>query len=117
MNYIESTYHLLIECPRIKALWADLENWLRIRFQVPVKLDPSLILFGSATVDTVTNQILLISKYEIYKHKFSGSAPSLDVVVNKIVRYYELEKYNANKKIVNKWRRLAPYFENFNQAD
>ena len=86
-NDIESIEHLFIECPLVRKIWDDIEEWLLNKFRISVTFDKPSILFGKykkKNMYKVHNLLSLIIKHYIFSCKYKKH-PILSTNVLKVV--------------------------------
>ena len=63
----ETISHLLYECPNIRILWQELQEWLGINLTSTLHFDKTSVLLGNQNNEHITNTLIIITKHEIFK--------------------------------------------------
>ena len=61
--------HLFLECQVVKRFWQQLKAWLESN--VNIVIDDRTIIFSVQGTNELINYLHVLSKYYIYKNKFS----------------------------------------------
>ena len=104
----ETLIHLFYSCPKVKLLWQQVENWVKLKTSVPLKLTLPEILLGYMKPEHFipVNTIILCTKKYIFSSSRSGQILSISELKIKIKTVYE-EQYFLAKLDLTK-----DYFEN-----
>jgi hypothetical protein len=95
---IETLLHYMCSCPVIVQFWQDVVNWLENKMDIPVSLEPSILLFGTGEVSE-TNYVILIAKYYLYLCKHKAMFPQFDTFLSVLKEHCKLQKRIAHKPI------------------
>ena len=104
----ETLINLFYSCPKVKLLWQQVENWVKLKTSVPLKLTLPEILLGYMKPERFipVNTIILCTKKYIFSSSSSGQILSISELKIKIKTVYE-EQYFLAKLDLTK-----DYFEN-----
>ena len=113
----ETTLHLLSECSYVVDLWTNIENWIRRKLNIDIKLDVTMKIIGYYNFDEYywpLNFILLFSKYYIYQSSKRGKSLNIFSLQNIIKDRFHEQKYisgiNSTLKVFEKgwqfWQHL-----------
>ena len=107
-EHIETIAHLLYECQEAKDLWDAIQNWLRSISPNTSYFDKKWVLLGNSKNGIIVNNIIMITKHEIYKSKWTKSRLNIHKVKIVIKHQMELEIYlgtikNCLPKVLGKW--------------
>ena len=83
----ETIEHLFVDCPYVKEIWDAVEDMLLDRFNIPISLNKTNILFGKFnTCNTykVENLLILIIKQYIFTCKYKSKKLNTDALLNVI---------------------------------
>ena len=92
----ETTLHLLSECSYVVDLWTNIENWIRRKLNIDLKLDITMKIIGYYNFDEYywpLNFILLFSKYYIYQSSKRGKSLNIFSLQNIIKDRFHEQKY------------------------
>ena len=115
-NVIETIEHFLLLCPRVQVFWNEVCSTFGEKLKWSRSLHIKDIFFGSQdlkTHNTLTNYIILESKYFLYRCKLNKTPLSILHLIDKIKNTYYIERSIAreNNKIgyhYEKWGPLLP---------
>jgi len=112
----ETIYHMFWDCPTVKKLISTLLVWIWETLEVKLPNEPMvLLLYMNLDVDVgyynIIIFILTLCKKAIYKYVNSPYQVTLCTIVNDILAYERIERFNALKvkklqKHVDKWQNL-----------
>ena len=100
--------HVYQFCEIIKPVWTSLERWLQQLNLHPI-LDKESIILGNTTNELVVNAvIIIITKHEIYKRKWTKRNLSIQYLKGLYKNQMQLEIYlgttkNQLPKSLGKW--------------
>ena len=79
-QHFERISHLFYDCYFVFKLWEDVVKWIRI-FNFDIPLEKKKIIFGiqEQNISSVPNYLILCVKYFIWKSKFQGQHPTLNL--------------------------------------
>ena len=107
--YPESTLHLLSECPYVVDLWTNVENWIRRKLNINIKLDAIMKIVGYYNFDEYywpLNFILLISKYYIYQNSKKEKCLDIfslhNIIKEKFLEQKYISRINSTSKLFKK---------------
>ena len=111
---VESIEHLLFSWKISSVFWKHVLSWLRDKNIVVENLKEEDIIFGKFDVGDdflLVNHILLLGKYYIYSQKCQKGIPSLQGLIAKTRRVYNIELHIARErstlnKHLSKWEKL-----------
>ena len=92
----ETIEHLFVDCPYVKEIWDAVEDMLLDRYNIPITLNKTNILFGKFnTCNTykVENLLILIIKHYIFTCKYKSKKLNTDALLNVITERFYVEKY------------------------
>ena len=99
-NEDETLLHMFIDCPLSVQLWKlVLENWGKFLNMSTLPANYQL-LFGDTNFDSITNHVILMTKWEIYRSKLETRHPNFTVLKNSIQSVMKIEKYIATRRKV-----------------
>ena len=112
----ETISHLLLECPSVRAIWTELQQWLERSLNTTIYISATDILLGNPRNDPVTTCILLITKHEIYKQKWNRTRltiPKLKIIIK---QHMDLECYLGKirgnpEKTMGKWASIYHHLQ------
>ena len=115
-NVIETIEHFLFLCPRVQVFWNEVCSTFGEKLKWSRSLHIKDIFFGSQDLkilNTLTNYIILESKYFLYRCKLNKTPLSILHLIEKIKNTYYIERSIAreNNKIgyhYEKWGPLLP---------
>ena len=67
----ETIKHLFLESPVVKEFCQQFKAWLESHVKVSFQTDDCTIIFSFQGINKLTNYLHVLSKYYIYKNKFS----------------------------------------------
>ena len=111
-NNPETLMHLFVDCQKVKAFWRALRLWLQRHANLKIDiLNHKNLIFSWHKENSLSNNLLVVAKYYIYKTKFTSRQLSMAGFKQLLKRKFENEKYTAkiNNKYVNflsKWSAL-----------
>lgn len=82
--YTQDCQHLFFECLNVKNFWLKVENWFLDNFQIYIKLNIEMVLFGlydnkSTDYDCeLVNQVLMVGKLYIFNCKLNEKDLNID---------------------------------------
>ena len=105
---IETITHLLCECNLITDLWQDIEQWMTINLRETIQLTNESILLGDNTISIIANYIIIVTKHEIFKSKWTKKDLTVKDIVKRLKEYLVIEEYISNitqrtKTTLGKW--------------
>ena len=105
----QDAIHLLVDCVYAKNLW----NFIKTIFlQLGVKNDltPEVIIWNRIQKPwcSVTNFIILVTKFFIYKSKIQDKLPNVIELCNELDLWYCIEKYNADTNLIKHRKKWGP---------
>ena len=107
-NEIKTISHLLYECQTARRIWLNIEQWLRSISPTAMYFDKKSILLGNNKNEIIINYIIITTKHEIYKSKWTKKQLNLIKIKNTIRTHMELEIYSGTMKkslpkVLGKW--------------
>ena len=110
-NQVETIAHLLVECPQILHIWEGLKRWIATNINEKYTLDNESIILGNPVNSILMNYIILVTKYEIYKHKWTKNVINFQTIITKLKKNLEIEEYVStitigNKTTLGKWSQI-----------
>ena len=105
---VETIMHLLVECKLLQKLWLDLKRWMNKNLQERITLTKKVIIMGDSSKSILANYIIIITKYEIYKSKWTKKIIELKFILETLKKFLSIEEYissssNSSKKTLGKW--------------
>ena len=107
--YLENTLHLLSECPYVVDLWTNVENWIRRKLNINIKLNAIMKIVGYYNFDEYywpLNFILLISKYYIYQNSKKEKCLDIfslqNIIKEKFLEQKYISRINSTSKLFEK---------------
>ncbi len=88
---VETTSHLLFNCPCVKKIWGELVGWLEPVLDISDLITERNILLGSFS-NHLINLILLVTKYYVYCCKFREVIPNINGIKGAIRQEYRVEQ-------------------------
>ena len=114
----ETPNHVFGECVTTKKLWSQLQNYFSYKFAIP-DLTPQSAILGFPNIDPninlVTNHLLLIFKYNVYKSR-DNKKLCFEKLRKNIIKVYNTEKRlghdnsRLKKRIDRKWKIIQEFF-------
>ena len=115
-NDVETIEHFLFLCPRVQSFWDEVYSTFggKLKWSRPLQIKD--IFFGRQDLqvhNTLTNYIILESKFFLYRCKLNKTPLSVLLLIEKIKNTYFIERSIAreNNKIryhYEKWEPLLP---------
>ena len=105
---IETISHLLIDCEPVLELWIEFGLWLEGLSPNHLYLDKKSILLGNSKNELIINNLINITKHEIYKSKWTNRKLNLFKLKKIFKIQMELEMYLGTikktlPKVLGKW--------------
>ena len=113
---IETISHLLYECQETRMLWETIQNWITGISPNSTFFDKKSILLGNSKNETIVNNIIMITKHEIYKSKWTKTKLTLHKIKVILKSQMEMELYlgtikNRLPKVLGKWAAIYNYLQ------
>ena len=89
----ETIVHLLCECPSTNDLWRRLEQWMTINLRESVYLTNETILLGDNKISVIANYIIIVTKHEIFKSKWTKKNIQIIDIIKRLKEYLVIEEY------------------------
>ena len=105
---IETISHMLIDCEPVLELWIEFGLWLEGLFPNHLYLDKISILLGNSKNEMIVNNLITITKHEIYKNIWMNHKLNLFKLKTIFKIQMELEIYLETikknlPKVLGKW--------------
>lgn len=96
----ETMIHFFCECEKVKGIWKALKKWLKYFHNMSVNFTNSNIIFCNYSKRNakMINNLILITKFYVYKVKVQGSSLRFINLVKEISRYKSIDRVIASKK-------------------
>ena len=109
---IESIKHLFVDCPKVKAFWNTLKNWLQLNGNINLSITDKNIIFAWPHESSLISYLIIIAKYYIYKTKFLSKHLSIQGFQSLLKRKFKNKQYiarinNKYNKFLGKWSSLV----------
>ena len=112
-NQVETTIHLLYNCPMILPLWERLSTWTNYFLQIDIIFSMDIVFLNNyrGKQKEIINSMIIVMKQYIYACKCKESIPTFGNFVTKLSHWYFVEKdiaYKDNKvdKFHKKWQAM-----------
>ena len=111
----EKIFHLFLECRIVNQFWNQLKNWLETNTNINFSLERRRLLFSVHGQNELVNYIYVVSKYYIYKNKFSGNRLNIQAFESMLKHKMNGEKYIAfvHNKPDQFFRKWGPIYNHF----
>ena len=111
---VETMVHLLFDCILVRKLWKALERWVKYFMKLEVKFEVELVILNhyKGPQKRLINTFIIVMKQFIYAQKCFGNIPYFKDFVQRIVKWYHVEKQmaikdNKFKFFAKKWKVYA----------
>ena len=113
----ETISNLFYECPEAATIWNRLSTWLTNAANLAVHFDKKSILIGSSNNEPIVNNLILVTKNEIYKKKWKGTNINLNYLKKVFQNHMKVDLYigtikNTLPKMLGKWSNLHQLLSN-----
>ncbi len=103
----ETTKHMFWECQHTQTFWRDLQNYLNHKGIITNSLCYTTISIGVTdradnTLYTISNFVIILAKYFIFKNKYANTIPSLETFIPFLNHRISIVGITANLKNKNK---------------
>ena len=92
-DQVETVAHLLVECPNTTHIWEGIKRWTATNINGNHSLDNKSIALGNPKNSILMNYIIMVTKYEIYKSKWTKKAINTQSILAKLKNNLEMEEY------------------------
>ena len=90
---IKTISHLLLECPKIKPIWDQIELWINTNLCEKVQCNTINIILGINKYPVLAHYIFIIVKHEIYKSRWTGKRVNIHTIQFTLKEYLKIEEY------------------------
>ena len=112
----ETIEHLFFDCTKVQLFWNDLKgkfDLCSLKYNTFNKIDVILGICDCGEEFRLTNYIILLAKYYIYKCSLGNTLPKIAIFLIKIKAFYEIEfkiatDKNKLQQHFTKWDKLLP---------
>ena len=112
----ETLGHLFWDCARIKALWLEIETWIRQAVDIDVSINEKMFFLGSESA--LLHTLITVAKRHIFQSRCNNQQPTMNVYHAKVQSVMKTEIYIARSttnhklmKLLGKWEVLQSHFE------
>ena len=94
----EDILHMFVQCSEVRVLWNNIENWIKMKLNITLKMDTTMKTIGYCNYDEhfwPLNFVLILSRFYIYQISKKKSTLNIFSLQNIIKERFHQEKYLA----------------------
>ena len=96
----ETLKHLFYECEVVKEFWTKLETLIKTKCpNLLISFTIKDIIFGNNYFNEITNTVLILARYFIFKNRETNLILDVDVFKKYIMNRFKIDEYNAIKNM------------------